>query len=62
MRYCLYNLRLNEAGKNLAANRPGLSVWRIPAPQTCGANAKNRAGRFFARFPLGFVALMQYAG
>ncbi len=30
----------------------GVPKQRVPAPHPFGANAKNRSGRFFARFPL----------
>ena len=53
---------MRSYGYASAGDRPALFVRRIHAPHPFGANAKNRSGRFFARFPLVFVPFMQYAG
>ncbi len=74
--YCLYlneirnNLAANlersplthSYGYGSAVDRPTLFARRIHAPRPCGANAKNRSRRFFARFSPSFVPFMQYAG
>jgi len=52
-----HSMRLNETMKNLASN-PG----RSPLMRSYGYASAGDRPALFARFPLVFVPLMQYAG